>query len=273
MELYERTANFIQKVVDDPKFDLSNCPWPFGLPIIKGTKGKRPGETEYTQIYGSGRTTRKWKTPEDISAIHTCLALYRDRNLEQDPIITPEIRNICPYIVINSLIMLDTAEVVQKEIPALLRRAREDLRDKGFFKSSSESNGDAMEAKRFPDGTGNQEVSSEIDPETASLISGSEGQDEKIRIDPADFKKSKCWNLLQDLLNDDLRKGIFISKRRHGKYQPRTLKRILRQKVTDKRNPRPQYIKIVENIKPVGGKNRTFKLDIPYQQIDCYRNV
>jgi len=68
-----------------------------------------------------------------------------------------------------------------------------------------------------------------------SKLTKSGGQDKKIRIDPADFKKSKCWNLLQDLLNDDLRQGISIRERRHGKHQPQTLKRILRQKATDKK--------------------------------------
>lgn len=103
--------------------------------------------------------------------------------------------------------------------------------------------------------------------------SSRKGQDGEIRIDPADFKKSKCWKLLQDLLDDDLRQGIVVNERRHGKHQPQTLRRILRKKAKDKRNPRPQYVKIAENIKPVGGKNRTYKLGIPYREIDCHRNV
>ena len=98
------------------------------------------------------------------------------------------------------------------------------------------------------------ELKYEHDEATGGLTK-SGGQDEKIRIDPADFKKSKSWNLLQDLLEDDLRQGISISKRRHGEYQPRKLRRMLRQKAKDKRNPKPQYVKIAENIKPVGGNS------------------
>jgi len=104
-------------------------------------------------------------------------------------------------------------------------------------------------------------------------LAKSGGQGEKIQVDPADFKKSKSWNLLQDLLDDDLRQGISISKRRHGEYQPRKLRRMLRQKAKDKRNPKPQYVKIAENIKPVGGKVHTFKLDIPHQKVDYHRSI
>lgn len=109
--------------------------------------------------------------------------------------------------------------------------------------------------------------------EATAGLTKSGGQGEKIRIDPADFKKSKCWKLLQDLCDDDLRQGIVVNERRHGKHQPQTLRRILRKKAKDKRNPRPQYVKIAENIKPVRGKNRTYKLGIPYREIDCHRNV
>ncbi len=138
-ELHEQTANFIQKVkiVDDPKFDLSNCPWPFGLIILEERKGKKRGETKRTQLHGSDRTTRRLRIPDDIAAVHTFLALFRDEHLGiVDRIVTYEIRNICPYIGTSPLIISDTAEIVETKIPALIRCAQEDLKAKGLIPES-----------------------------------------------------------------------------------------------------------------------------------------
>lgn len=106
--------------------------------------------------------------------------------------------------------------------------------------------------------------------EAAAVDQIEEGK--KVRVDKADFKKSGSWNLLKDLLDDDLRKGIPIKKSKYGKHQPQTLKRILRKKAADKKNPRTQYAKIAESIKHVVNKVHTFKLDIPHQKIDYHHS-
>jgi len=163
-ETHEHTANFIQKVVklvgdlkSKPSKDLSkylneylsNCPWPFGLIILEERKGKRPGEIECTQLYGSERTTRRLSIPDDIAAVHTFLALFRDEYLEYvDRIVTYEIRDICSYIGVSPLIMSNTTEMLEKEIPALIRCAREDLEAKGLHTSKSETNAQNKKSRK-----------------------------------------------------------------------------------------------------------------------------
>ncbi len=77
-------------------------------------------------------------------------------------------------------------------------------------------------------------------------------------IDLSQWKKGGCRNLMQDLIEDDLRSGVTIT-RRHGKYQPRELRRTLRET--------HQLPAVADAIKPVKGKSRTFRLTIPRDRI------
>ena len=79
-------------------------------------------------------------------------------------------------------------------------------------------------------------------------------------IDLSQWRKGGCRNLIQDLIEDDLRSGVTIT-RRHGKCQPRELRRTLRET--------HQLPAIADAIKPVEGKRRTFKLTVPRDGITC----
>lgn len=87
------------------------------------------------------------------------------------------------------------------------------------------------------------------------------GQDDPstpIRIDLSQWRKSKCRNLMQDLLEDDLRKGIVIRRKRHGQNAAKELRRSLR---------RHRFPQVASAIVSVKGKTSTVKLNIPRSKI------
>jgi hypothetical protein len=77
----------------------------------------------------------------------------------------------------------------------------------------------------------------------------------RIEIDLSMWRKSKSRNLMQDLLEDEIREGVTIKPKRQGKNQPKELRRSLRNKhgLSD----------VAAVIEAVEGKAHTYKLVIP----------
>ncbi len=73
------------------------------------------------------------------------------------------------------------------------------------------------------------------------------------------WKRGGCRNLMQDLLEDDIRAGVTIKRKRHGKSQPKELRRSLRETY--------KLPQVAEAIQHVEGKTRTYKLTIPVGEI------
>jgi hypothetical protein len=86
---------------------------------------------------------------------------------------------------------------------------------------------------------------------------------EQIHIDLSQWKKGKCRNLMQDLLDDDLRKGVTIRPRRHGENQPKELRRSLRKE--------HELPRVAKAIVAVEGKAHTCKLTLSRHEITYTR--
>jgi hypothetical protein len=84
-----------------------------------------------------------------------------------------------------------------------------------------------------------------------------------IHIDLGQWKQSKNRNLMQDLLDDDLREGVTIKLRRHGASQPKELRRSLREE-----HKLPTVAKAITLVK---SKVRTYKLTLSPNEITCDR--
>jgi len=80
-----------------------------------------------------------------------------------------------------------------------------------------------------------------------------------IHIDLSQWRKSCNRSLMQDLLDDDLREGVVIRPRRHGKNQPTELRRSLRNE-----HGLPSVADAIESVE---GEARTYKLALSPTQI------
>lgn len=79
-------------------------------------------------------------------------------------------------------------------------------------------------------------------------------------IDLSQWKTSGSRKLMHDLLDDELREGVSVKPRRHGKNQPKELRRVLREETH-------HLPDVASAIKAVPGKVKTYKLDIPRERI------
>jgi hypothetical protein len=87
---------------------------------------------------------------------------------------------------------------------------------------------------------------------------GVSGEPNKAHINLSDWKKSDSRNLMHDLLDDELREGVRIRSKRHGKQQPTKVRRVLKGK---------GFQAVAKTIIRVKDKERKYKLDIPFTQI------
>lgn len=122
---YIGRADFERRKASDEKVNQEADPWPFEI-----DETDRPLKPK-----------REWKWPRDAEAIHVFLMLFRDTLMPADPILTAEIREICPKLVLHHYYLYNS-RFLRRDMESLLAYAAEDKKFKNKPSKDPEQSAD-----------------------------------------------------------------------------------------------------------------------------------